>query len=58
MEKWRFSFVPYSAQHHPAGRFRLACQCLVVGDLEVVKHPGFWGEQKTTPTKENMEEPK
>lgn len=24
---------------------RLACQLRVAGDLEVVKHPGFWGQR-------------
>lgn len=41
VERWRLGFPP-----HQAGRpLRLACQCRVLGDLEVVKYPGRWGER-------------
>ena len=44
VETWRLGFPP-----HQAGRnLRLACQCKVLGDLTVFKHPGFWGQLKTT----------
>lgn len=39
-EAWRLSVPPHTAD---AG-LRLACQCLVEGDLRVRKHPGFWGQ--------------
>ena len=34
--------------HDASSGLRLACQCKVLGDLEVTKHGGFWG-QKTDP---------
>lgn len=40
MERWRLNFPP----HHGDARLRLACQVTVVGDVEVIKHPGFWGQ--------------
>ena len=39
-ERWRLSFPP----HSPESNLRLACQIKVQGDLEVVKHDGFWGQ--------------
>ncbi len=30
--------------HHLESGLRLACQCRVLGDLDVVKHPGLWGQ--------------
>lgn len=41
IEKWRLNFPP----HHEEHGLRLACQCNVLGDLEVKKHDGFWGEK-------------
>ncbi|MEL6349023.1 MAG: 2Fe-2S iron-sulfur cluster-binding protein, partial [Myxococcota bacterium] len=40
MEQWRLRFPP----HEGSGRLRLACQVTVQGDLDVQKHPGFWGQ--------------
>lgn len=40
MERWRMSVPP----HRPERGLRLACQCRVVGDLDIVKHPGVWGQ--------------
>jgi ferredoxin len=40
IERRRLSFPPHDAD---AG-LRLACQTRVEGDIEVVKHPGFWGQ--------------
>ena len=40
MERWRLSVPPHRADRG----LRLACQCRVVGDVEVVKHPGVWGQ--------------
>ena len=31
--------------HHPDAGLRLACQCKVLGDVVVTKHPGLWGQQ-------------
>ena len=39
-ERWRLSFPP----HNPESHLRLACQVRVQGDLEVIKHDGFWGQ--------------
>ena len=44
-ERWRLGFPPHDRE---AG-LRLACQCRVEGDLEVQKHPGFWGQQADSP---------
>lgn len=41
MEKWRLAFPPHKA----GNTLRLACQCSVEADMEVIKHPGFWGEK-------------
>ena len=41
VEKWRLNFPP----HKEEKGLRLACQCEVLGDLEVKKHEGFWGEK-------------
>ena len=41
IEKWRLNFPP----HHEENGLRLACQSQVLGDLEVKKHAGFWGEK-------------
>ncbi|MFT4779332.1 MAG: ferredoxin [Flavobacteriales bacterium] len=40
VEKWRLSFPPHKGEK---GK-RLACQSKVLGDLEVKKGGGFWGE--------------
>jgi ferredoxin len=39
-ERRRLSFPP----HDEDSGLRLACQTRVQGDVEVVKHPGFWGQ--------------
>jgi len=40
VENWRLDFPPHQMERG----LRLACQCRVLGDLEVTKHPGFWGQ--------------
>lgn len=40
MERWRLAFPPHRDGPTP---MRLACQVRVTADLEVRKHPGFWG---------------
>ena len=40
-ERVRLALPPHRAE---AG-LRLACQCQVLGDLQVIKHPGFWGQR-------------
>ncbi len=39
-ERLRLSFPP----HNPENGLRLACQVKVMGDIEVVKWEGFWGQ--------------
>ena len=39
VEKWRLGFPP----HKSGSGLRLACQCRVLGDLELRKRSGFWG---------------
>lgn len=41
VEKWRLGFPP----HKPNTGLRLACQCKVLGDLNITKHNGLWGNQ-------------
>jgi ferredoxin len=41
IEKWRLNFPPHTSESN----LRLACQCFVIGDVEVKKQQGFWGEQ-------------
>lgn len=31
--------------HKPEAGLRLACQCSVLGDIAVTKHPGLWGQK-------------
>lgn len=40
-ERSRLSFPP----HDEDSGLRLACQTHVQGDVDVVKHPGFWGQK-------------
>lgn len=40
VERWRLGFPP----HRAGSGLRLACQCRVLGDVVVRKHPGFWGQ--------------
>jgi ferredoxin len=40
MERWRLSFPPHVPEHG----LRLACQLRVLGDLELSKGSGFWGQ--------------
>lgn len=40
-ERLRLALPP----HRPGSNLRLACQCRVLGDMDVVKHDGFWGQQ-------------
>ena len=42
MEKWRLNFPPHK-QSLKKG-LRLACQCQVLGDLEITKWDGRWGQ--------------
>lgn len=42
LEGWRLSFPP----HRTDRGLRLACQCRVIGDVEVVKHGGLWGQRR------------
>jgi len=37
----RFRLPP----HQLDSGLRLACQCNVLGDVKVTKHPGFWGQR-------------
>jgi ferredoxin len=41
VEKWRLAFPPHNSQ----SGLRLACQCKVLGDLQVTKYPGLWGQR-------------
>lgn len=41
VELRRLAFPP----HEPEAGLRLACQCKVLGDLRVTKHPGLWGQR-------------
>jgi ferredoxin len=41
VEKWRLSFPPHRVERG----LRLACQCIVLGDLNLPKHAGFWGHK-------------
>lgn len=41
LEKRRLSFPP----HDPDGGLRLSCQTKVLGDVDVTKHDGFWGQK-------------
>ena len=41
VERWRLGFPPHQ---HRSG-LRLACQCKVMGDLELKKHEGLWGHR-------------
>jgi ferredoxin len=43
LEKARLMMPPFNRVEG----LRLACQCKVISDVAVVKHPGFWGERKT-----------
>jgi ferredoxin len=45
VETWRLGFPPHDA----GSGLRLACQCQVMGDLELTKHPGFWGQDRPIP---------
>jgi len=40
MEKWRLNFPPHTMKNG----LRLACQCVVLSDLELKKYDGFWGQ--------------
>lgn len=41
IETWRMAIPP----HHSETILRFACQCKVMSDLKVKKHPGFWGQK-------------
>lgn len=43
VEQWRLNFPP----HDSRSGLRLACQVRVVGDIEVLKRPGFWGSGRS-----------
>ncbi len=42
VETWRLGFPPHERERE----LRLACQCSVLGDLEVTKYPGLWGHKE------------
>lgn len=42
-EKARLSLPP----HKGDGKLRLACQTTILGDIEVKKYTGFWGQEST-----------
>ena len=42
VESWRLGFPP----HQRTSGLRLACQCKVLGDLQLTKHGGLWGHRK------------
>jgi ferredoxin len=44
-ERKRLRVVP----HDPKSGLRLACQVTVLGDLEVTKHEGLWGQRVREP---------
>ncbi len=44
LERRRLSVPP----HDPDAGLRLACQTEVYGDVDVTKHPGFWGQHVDT----------
>lgn len=41
IEKWRLGFPP----HNQSNDLRLACQCVVQGDLRLTKFAGLWGHK-------------
>ncbi|MFT5355417.1 MAG: ferredoxin, partial [Polyangiales bacterium] len=41
VEAWRLGFPP----HDPKRGLRLACQVKPRSDLQVTKHPGYWGQE-------------
>jgi ferredoxin len=41
-ELLRLGFPPHERERG----LRLACQCSVLGDLEVTKYPGLWGQKE------------
>lgn len=41
IERWRLGFPPHCLE----SGLRLACQCRVLGDLNLVKHAGLWGHK-------------
>lgn len=41
IEAWRLGFPP----HKRESGLRLACQVKPRGDLKVIKHPGYWGQE-------------
>lgn len=45
IERRRLAFPP----HQPESGLRLACQCSVLGDLEVTKYEGLWGQHTESP---------
>lgn len=44
VENWRLGFPPHKREVD----LRLACQCLVEGDLRIIKHDGLWGHKTET----------
>ncbi len=45
VESWRLGFPP----HQREAGLRLACQCLVEGDLRITKYDGLWGHKDVLP---------
>ena len=46
IEKWRLGFPPFKQDQAVADGLRLACQCQVLGDLELEKLDGLWGNER------------
>jgi ferredoxin len=52
-EEGRLRFPPHQNGPEP---LRLSCQCRVMGDVSVIKYPGFWGQhtaQEAIPLEES-----
>ena len=49
LEKRRLNFPP----HNLEDGLRLACQCKILGDVDVIKGEGFWGEKIATTKKKS-----
>ena len=45
VERWRLGFPPHVYSQSLANELRLACQCVVLGDLRLEKLKGLWGNK-------------
>ena len=45
IEQWRLGFPPHTLADTRANNLRLACQCKVLGDLQIEKLDGLWGNR-------------